>query len=143
MDASPADAEQLEDLLRRLKPSLPRFATRLMRYRSLETMGQWDIPLPEQELHEDYFNQRGILLVSRHISVARDARLWPAGTMEPREVFLVLLEDGSLAEIERSGGSYSDGSELWQSTMRGVSAGEALSLYGLQACTDAIRRNVG
>ncbi|MCY1018615.1 hypothetical protein [Pyxidicoccus sp. MSG2] len=80
-------------------------------------------------VHTESFEERGFVLVDRYTQTR--------GENLNFEFFggscLVLLTDGRLAELERSGSSGCDTGE-WNATMRFVSAEEAVSRYGFEAC---------
>jgi hypothetical protein len=80
-------------------------------------------------VHTESFEGRGVVLVDRYTQTRGENPNFEffGGTC------LVLLEDGRLAELERSGSTACDTGE-WNATMRFVSAEEAVSRYGFEAC---------
>jgi hypothetical protein len=118
-------AELLRERIARSNPALEAAAlTRRHEQQEGHNGGLYGGP----NIRTEFFDERGVVLVDRY------TRAWGAPNTE---VFsgtcLVQLEDGRLAELERSGSACCDTGE-WNATLRIVSPEEAVSRYGFESC---------
>ncbi|WP_163991210.1 hypothetical protein [Pyxidicoccus caerfyrddinensis] len=125
-------AELLRERVARSNPALRASAlTRRHAQQEAHNGGLYGGP----RVHTEHFEERGLVLVDRYTQTR--------GENLNFEFFggscLVLLADGRLAELERSGSTGCDTGE-WNATMRFVSPEEAVSRYGLEACIAKLYR---
>jgi len=121
----PKQTALFEEIIAKVTPVLHAKSARLMRHydetEDHETEGQYGIMRPPIET--EYFDERGIVLVD-HYTCNGD---------EFSGSCLVLLADGTLAEMQRSG-SRSSRDAYWSATILPISPQEAVAKYGLESC---------
>ena len=114
--------EMFEELISKVIPALPTRSSALVR-RYLEEDAQYDMGV---QISEEEFKERGLVLVDRY-----DGPL-THGT------WLVLLTDGTLAELRRSESRSSRGYREWTATLRHLSPRDAVIQYGFASCVQKL-----
>lgn len=122
--------ERFEELMAKVTPfALQRHSTNLIRHYEYELIHDFQPPSIESE----DFKERGVVLADR-----RDNLPGPSFS----ESSLVLLSDGKLAEIKRSGTCHG-GSEKWSATLMPISMQEAVARYDLETCLSKLTSEFG
>ncbi|HEX5747955.1 MAG TPA: hypothetical protein VFZ09_17065 [Archangium sp.] len=83
--------------------------------------------------HTEDFEERGFVLVDRYTKTQDNIR----GLDVISGTCLVLLMEGRLAELERSGIIYTEMDGEWTATMRFTTPEEAVTRCGLESCMAA------
>lgn len=130
----PGDPQLLRELILRVRPWLPELGKALTRSYSQREGHYGGLMAPRIETEN--FDERGIELAQRHTQTndPQSTRIDLAGSG------LVLLTDGRLAEIRRTGHTYSNVEDVdWTAILVMISIEDAAARYGFVPCQELQR----